>query len=163
MENGGCEALLFMLKNRDLSGVEIRNFPKTAALQDQQLQSMDAIEKWFLDVLMQGYFWDESEIWGDYIPTSEIEESLQKSASMTNQKAHSNLTQLGMKLQKLVVGLEKTRVSLGGSGRKYAYKFPPLEDCRREFSKATGVNPDCPRKGPKKTRVKLICLTNLKV
>lgn len=145
MDNDGCEALLHFLQNRDMSGVNLRDFPKTSALMDQKIQSMDAIEKWFLDVLQRGYFnlanekWGEpTEKWGEPIETAKVQESLSKSSSFTNQKSHVNETQLGKKLTKLVSGLKKQRITKHAQ-RSYVYAFPPLEECRKQFSKNTGV------------------------
>ena len=42
MDNGGREALLHYLLNFDLTQVNLRVIPKTAALLDQQIESMDA-------------------------------------------------------------------------------------------------------------------------
>ena len=42
MNNGGREALLHYLLNFDLTQVNLRVIPKTAALLDQQIESMDA-------------------------------------------------------------------------------------------------------------------------
>ena len=42
MNNGGREALLHYLLNFDLSQVDLRTIPKTAALLDQQIESHDA-------------------------------------------------------------------------------------------------------------------------
>ena len=42
MNNGGREALLYYLLNFDLSQVDLRTIPKTAALLDQQIESDDA-------------------------------------------------------------------------------------------------------------------------
>ena len=141
MDNGGCEALLHFLKNRDISDVQIRDFPKTSALMDQKIQSMDAIEKWYLDVLQRGYFELPIEDWGKPIETETVQESLSKSTSMTNQKSHVNQTQLGQKLTKWASGLKKDRITKCG-GRPYVYVFPPLEDCRKQFCKNTGLEID---------------------
>src|SRR4029077_10743749 len=54
MNNGGREALLHYLLNFDLSQVDLRTIPKTAALLDQQIQSMSPEEAWLLDLLKKG-------------------------------------------------------------------------------------------------------------
>src|SRR5262249_47330144 len=55
MDSGGREALMHFLLNYDLTGVNLRAIPKTAALQDQKIRSMDVIERWWFDVLKRGY------------------------------------------------------------------------------------------------------------
>ena len=48
MNNGGREALLHYLLNFDLSQVNLRVIPKTAALLDQQIESMTPEQAWWL-------------------------------------------------------------------------------------------------------------------
>ena len=54
MDNGGREALLHYLLNFDLSQVDLRTIPKTAALLDQQIESMTPEQAWWFETLMQG-------------------------------------------------------------------------------------------------------------
>ena len=54
MNNGGREALLHYLLNFDLSQVDLRTIPKTAALLDQQIESMTPEQAWWFDTLMSG-------------------------------------------------------------------------------------------------------------
>ena len=54
MNNGGREALLHYLLNFDLSQVDLRTIPKTAALLDQQIESMTPEQAWWLETLMSG-------------------------------------------------------------------------------------------------------------
>lgn len=54
MDNGGREALLHHLLNFDLTTVNLRTIPKTTALLDQKLSSLDAEQGWWLDVLSRG-------------------------------------------------------------------------------------------------------------
>ena len=54
MNNGGREALLHYLLNFDLSQVNLRSIPKTAALLDQQIESLTPEQAWWLDTLMSG-------------------------------------------------------------------------------------------------------------
>ena len=53
MDNGGREALLHYLLNFDLKQVNLRIIPKTAALLDQQIESMTPEQAWWFDTLMQ--------------------------------------------------------------------------------------------------------------
>ena len=54
MDNGGREALLHYLLNFDLSQVDLRTIPKTAALLDQQIESMTPEQAWWFETLMRG-------------------------------------------------------------------------------------------------------------
>jgi hypothetical protein len=55
MNSGGREALLHYLLTFDLTTVNLRTIPKTAALVEQKVASMTAEQGWWLDVLNRGY------------------------------------------------------------------------------------------------------------
>src|SRR5262249_44380102 len=54
MDNGGREALLHYLLNFDLRQVDLRTIPKTAALLDQQIETMTSEQAWWFETLKQG-------------------------------------------------------------------------------------------------------------
>jgi hypothetical protein len=54
MDNGGREALLDHLLKFDLKSVDLRTIPKTAALLDQKISTLNPIQGWWLDTLMRG-------------------------------------------------------------------------------------------------------------
>ncbi len=82
MDTGGREALLAMLLQRDIADVNIRAFPRTAALLDQKELSLDSVPTWWLDCLRQGYivgsnsgFISENMVWLDWVSNSELYEA----------------------------------------------------------------------------------------
>lgn len=58
LKNGGYEAMLQELLNRDISRFNVRDFPKTDALNDQKMYSMTDEDKWMYDVLDRGYVYE---------------------------------------------------------------------------------------------------------
>ena len=56
MEQGGRQALMQFLIDRDVSGVELRRIPRTDALAEQQLRSLDSVGQWLYAVLEAGGF-----------------------------------------------------------------------------------------------------------
>ncbi len=54
MAGGGLEAMLYDLLNRDLSGFNVSNFPRTDALADQQVRTLKGFDKWWADALSAG-------------------------------------------------------------------------------------------------------------
>lgn len=54
MDNGGPSAFLALLRNRDISSFDPRQFPKTAARVDQQLRSLEPLDAWLYDILDAG-------------------------------------------------------------------------------------------------------------
>ena len=54
MENGGRSALLKFLLERDISGVNLRNFPKTEALINQKMNNLESIDSFCYSFLETG-------------------------------------------------------------------------------------------------------------
>lgn len=54
MDSGGREALLHHLLHLDISDVDLRHTPKTAAHDDQKILSMQPVESWWLSKLQSG-------------------------------------------------------------------------------------------------------------
>lgn len=59
LEEGGCSALLHMLKNMDLSRFNIFDAPQTQALQQQQILSMSPTDSWWHEKLTTGAILDK--------------------------------------------------------------------------------------------------------
>lgn len=55
-DRGGAEHLLHFFKSFDLSSVDVRVAPSTAALDQQKLLSLDTIDQWMLDCISAGEF-----------------------------------------------------------------------------------------------------------
>jgi phage/plasmid-associated DNA primase len=58
MENGGYAAMLYELRNLDLSQFNVRQVPQTAGLQEQKKRSLDTHFAWWVEVLQRGYVWE---------------------------------------------------------------------------------------------------------
>jgi phage/plasmid-associated DNA primase len=132
---GGAEALLAFLLQFDLSRVNLRRVPATAALHEQKLSSMDAEPSWWLDILTRGWLpgdllgegqTEVGALYHDYIGQLE----------RMGQRRKMNETRFGIELRKMAPGLTKHRKQLitpGGNCRPYVYEFPALGECRRRF------------------------------
>ena len=145
MKNGGHEALLHHLLNFDLSTVNLREIPKTAALVDQKLSSLDPEQGWWIDMLMRGELpggCDEP----DQCPAPRLVDSYIKHAQQMGRR-RSIETKLGIFLRKMVPGLKRVKGSYdiprrrlgeeeGGGKPGYIYILPSLVECRAEFAKA---------------------------
>ena len=123
MANGGREALLQHLLNFDLSTVDLRSIPKTAALLDQKVASLPSEKAWWLDVLMRGKLPLGC---GRTCPTAELFDDYITHADKIGVRRRAIETQIGMFLSKHVPGLRKSE------GR---YEFPPLAEARAAFAK----------------------------
>jgi hypothetical protein len=142
MDNGGREALLHYLLNFDLSQVNLRVIPKTAALLDQQIETMTSEQTWWLETLKAGVLppspLDDGErcvckrddLFARYILHARIQGVNYRS---TETKIGIFLDkQLGGKLQHIRPFIERE------DQRVRCYRLPPLVDCRRLFSQELG-------------------------
>jgi hypothetical protein len=137
MKNGGREALLHHLLNFDLSTVNLRVIPRTAALFEQQVHSATTEQKWWLDTLQRGKLpmgvvSDDTKnacakprLFASYV-------SYAKRAGISHK---STETTIGMFLHKYVgPKLDTKRVEFKG-GRERFFFFPSLAECRVHFAK----------------------------
>jgi hypothetical protein len=141
MDNGGREALLHHLLNYDLSTVNLRLIPKTAALLDQKFASLSPEQGWWLDLLRAGRLPD-GVVKGqpNETPSVLLFDRYIRHANMTGARHRGLEVQLGKFLIKVVgVGLlrRRNRTYVGPYGLKEqgtVYTFPPLALCRDKFT-----------------------------
>jgi hypothetical protein len=143
MDNGGREALLDFLLHFDLTGIDLRTIPKTAALLDQKIASLTPEKGWWLDVLMRGQLpWGCDELCR--CPVPRLIDGYLKHASRHGARRRAIETQIGMFLNKHVSGLLKSegnyarwdltsKVMIDTEGS--IYTFPALTECREAFAK----------------------------
>ena len=55
-DRGGAEHLLHFFKHFDLNTVDVRKAPRTAALDEQKLHSLDTVDQWIMDCIGAGEF-----------------------------------------------------------------------------------------------------------
>ena len=146
MNQGGREALLHMLENWNLKGVRLQNFPRTAALQEQQVRSLDELEAWWFDRLIAGTTtWNCLE-WAIKLPVRSLFEDYINEADRQKKKYRKSLNSFGLKMRRLCPGISKTRLQLNDafSGRETYYVFPTLIECRKMFDEYLGCKNDWP-------------------
>lgn len=140
LDDGGREALLADLLAFDLSTVELRKIPKTDALLEQKIRSLNSIESWWFGRLMSGTTTAKCEDWRPEVPKATLADDYIATAERIGIKRKSADTELGMKLVKLVPGLDSERkyTDYGPSEtrRVWHWLLPPLEDCRAAFEAA---------------------------
>jgi hypothetical protein len=143
MNNGGREALLHHLLNFDLSRVNLRVIPKTAALYEQQIESATPEQAWWLDTLKSGKL-----PWGTTEPTTCLKYRLFRRyirhANLQGVRRRAIETAIGMFLNKYVGSDLKSDARLPYHiyvhsrkilrERGWCYQFPSLKDCRKRFA-----------------------------
>ncbi len=132
MNDGGREALLHFLGERDLAGVNLRKIPATGALFDQKVHSMRSVEQWWYGKLMDGAITPSQESWDDNIHTDAAYKDYIEHAEKIGIRRRDSTTEFGVALKKLAPGVKRKRVR-EYTKLVYRYTFPPLEECRRAF------------------------------
>jgi hypothetical protein len=128
LENGGREALLDYLLKFDPSKVDLRSVPKTKALLEQKLHSLDGEQAWWLSVLTDG------ELPGNMneprcCSTQTLFNHYREETNRAGIKRKRIETLIGTFLNKHVPGLRRREKRGDGS----IYEFPPLAECRGAF------------------------------
>jgi hypothetical protein len=128
LDNGGREALLDYLLNFDLSKVDLRSVPKTKALLEQKLHSLDGEQAWWFGVLMHG------ELPGNIneprcCRTQTLFNHYRDETNRAGIKRKRIETLIGTFLNRHVPGLRRREKR----GDGFIYEFPPLAECRAAF------------------------------
>lgn len=139
IDNGGREALLHDLLAFDLSSVDLRHIPKTAALLEQKIHSLDPVDAWWLDRLMAGAPTRKMTDWPDVIWTDLLLNDFFEASERRGVRHKSAETVLGARLKKLAPLLLRVRRywnTPDGERRVWCYQLPSLSVCRAAFERA---------------------------
>jgi Family of unknown function (DUF5906) len=138
MDNGGRAALLYhLLYEVDLSGVNLRHFPRTGALLDQIVHSMESVEQFWFNLLMQGrlyaYASAETLDWPDEVRIACPVLYAKYADFMGTSRQKVDEARFGSKLKELLPsGFRRYYPTINGL-RTYAYIIPALAQCRTHF------------------------------
>ena len=146
MDNGGREALLYYLMNYDLSGVNLLKFPQTEALMENKLHSMKAVEKFWLDKLMEGALGRPTLMGRGCVEKRDLYTQYIELAKNIGQTKRSAETTLGRYLKKLVPDLREQNIQTNGRSTKYLF-FPSLQECRESFNRFVNYSFEWPEDG----------------
>lgn len=142
LEAGGREALLHDLLAFDLASVNLRDIPKTAALLDQKMHSLDPVEEWLRDRLAAASPVRGRDGWPDSIESEALYDDFIRSAERIGIRRKAGQTAFGMKIKKLLPGVGKGRDTVIGEDgvqrRVWVYRLPPLKVCRDAFADRLG-------------------------
>lgn len=144
LDSGGREAFLHMLMTRDISGFDVRHFPKTEALQEQKLLSMGPEEQWWFEKLMEGRNLHEADGWQVEVLKADLQRDYIAYAERQKIMRRASPTALGKFLKRVLppgfprtfqrwtdvseldsYGHERVKKS-----KAWHYEFPNLEDAR---------------------------------
>jgi len=102
LDNGGREALLHFLMTRDLTGFDVRQFPKTVALQEQKLLSLDTEEAWWYDKLQDGKLCHGYHGWPEILSKGDLQADYTRWCDQQKIMYRANPTHLGRFLRKVM-------------------------------------------------------------
>lgn len=145
-EQGGKEALLHYLMTYDMkaSGIDIRNTPKTAALQEQKSLSMNVESEWWMNVLKQGTLLTSHSEWHDFVSMDLLLIDYINYTRNFSIHRRGNASRMEISLKEFVPGLKKfqrtTPVEIPqpdgkviSIARPWNYRIPDLQTCRKYF------------------------------
>lgn len=136
INSGGAEAFLYYLQGLDLTGFDVRTVPNTAALDEQKIQNLNAIEsvayRWLSFGKVCGLKWANDE--GLMLSTDGVFNAVKDFCKDSQRHRYDTPTPeiIGKKL-KLLVGATKKR-QRGVKGLENVYALPSLEDARATFT-----------------------------
>ncbi|SHN18383.1 DUF5906 domain-containing protein [Roseibium suaedae] len=144
LEAGGYQALLADLLSFDLSKVNLRHVPRTGALLQQKLRTLDSVDAYLFERLSEGALLRADDTWcpDPHVVKQVLFDEYLTWADKVGIKRRNNLNEFGRALMKLIPDIQDTRPRSGQ--RKRAYVFPPLKDCRASFEAAVGQAVDWP-------------------
>lgn len=144
-QKGGAEILMHYLKNFDLSKVNVNRAPTTQGLIDQKLDSMTVFEQFWFQCLTEGRIInaDFSGQWQNVVGKEMFRRAFAAYHKERNIKSWvPNEIWLGRELKRLVPSVvtnQKMKVDDGWCG---AYRFPDLDQVRKEWNAKTGIERD---------------------
>lgn len=141
MDNGGCEAMLHDLLALDISSVNLWAVPKTEALFDQIISSMNTAQKFWFERLRAGSLLRENDAWEDYVPTNQLYAEYQDFAKSVGDRYPLIDRMFTKELKKLCTPVYRTQMTVKAS-RRWVLQFPDLWTCRDQFANVLKINVD---------------------
>jgi hypothetical protein len=142
---GGRERLLADLLTFDLSSANLRQIPRTEALLEQKIESLDAVNSWWFERLMAGAPTRHATQWAAEVPCHTLYSDYVATAEKIGVRRKQSDVGFGLKLAKLVPSLGKVRrvrdVDHDGvvvAKRTWCYVLPTLERAREKFEALLG-------------------------
>lgn len=141
LDAGGREALLHDLLTFDLSTVNLRQIPKTEALLEQKIRSLESVDSWWFHRLEAGSTLAEGDEWLREVPRAKLFKDYLDASERIGIRRKSEETVFGIRMRRLVPNLKSDRRTVfgdDGQRRAYLYQLPTLAECREAFEAELG-------------------------
>jgi hypothetical protein len=146
LDNGGRQRLLFDLQRFDLASINLRKIPKTKALLDQKIRSLDSVDSYWFGRLSEGLTISEGDEWQTEVATGVLFQDYVKVSTQIGERRRQSNSQFGERLMKM--GAQKRRpldkIENGRATRPYHYCLPELAQARAIFEELLGQKIDWP-------------------
>lgn len=139
LDAGGREALLYDLLHFDLASVNLRQIPRTQALLDQKVRSLDSVESWLFNALMRGTSTRQASQWLTYVPTCILMDDYIETAERIGIKRKAEETTFANKVRKILPMITRRRDYAelkDGRRRVWHWQMPTLAEARAAFEAA---------------------------
>ena len=144
LDEGGVEAMLYDLLQRDIRQFNHRQVPSTKGLIDQKLLSLEPHQEWYYGELQNGRFTVFSDEWEFVLKKDRLHDDYVESLKKNGATRRSNETALGMCLRRLCPEGYPRRVKTKRLVDNIPleglyYQFPSLAVCRKHFEALVGL------------------------
>ncbi len=138
-EKGGTSALLYDLLDLDISPVDLRAIPRTAALFDQAIHTLPSAKKFWFELLRRGTVFCDDSDWNSLVSAGALHSSYLEFARNHGDRFPMIDKQFGKEIRQLCPSVNRVyrTVEMGGK-REWFLDLPGLDQCRNDFSEAIG-------------------------
>jgi hypothetical protein len=148
-ESGGASILLRFLLDYDIADFKVNSAPKTSALLEQKISSLDVFYQWWFECLMDGKVsglgFDDSEEWQQDIVKEELRSAYSRYVRERNIRSRIPDAQaISRLLLNCIPSVEVSKTKRLGSRMVRIYRLPTLEKCRESWDKFIGHPCDWP-------------------
>jgi hypothetical protein len=132
MHNGGRAAMLHDLMQIDISGYDLKDFPRMEPLRDQIISSMSSVQKFWLERLRAGTLLEKEDRWEAFVITRALHNEYLEFCKVLGDRYPKIDEQFTKALKSMCQPIYRNRVSIQGR-REWVLQFPPIWDCRDQF------------------------------
>lgn len=138
MNSGGREALLYELLNRKITS-DLKKAPRTQALFEQMLSSMDVIEAFWFSALFNQRIGADSSVWPSVISCNDFYSAFLQWCTQRRERHPPADSVFFRGIHKVCPDIRPTRPTDDHGGRYRAYELPQIAVCRRRFEEKINI------------------------